>query len=146
MVALRVIPAGCFPCQRLLRTSPSFLLFERVYASRGWTTIVRRLRCQLLWRVLESHGRFRRTWDPRKAEHSAELVLQSPLTQSSSGLNWNLVLHALPETMLVMSMRRTLPTSQSGLSVLVHDGSHCVAVVGDEAVLSRIMHIVTMTV
>ena len=33
-------PAGWFPCQRLLWTSPSFLL-SRVCASRRWTTIVK---------------------------------------------------------------------------------------------------------
>ena len=32
------------------------------------------------------------------------------------------MLHALPETMPVRSMRRVLPTSRSGLSVLIHDG------------------------
>ena len=64
-----------------------------------------------------------------RTEQSAELVLQSELghllalfAQSSNGLDWRSVLHALPETMTVRSMRRVLPTSRSGLSVLIHDG------------------------
>ena len=54
-----------------------------------------------------------------RTEQSAELVLQSELghllallAQSSNGLDWRSVLHALPETMTVRSMRRVLPTSR----------------------------------
>ena len=67
------------------------------------------LRCQLLRRMLVL-ARMRLA------------QVEALFDQSSNGLDWRSVLHALPETMPVRAMRRILPTFQNGLSVLFHDG------------------------
>ena len=41
----------------------------------------------MLWWMLSSHGRVWRTWDPRNAEQSAELVLQSDMQALCTVIN-----------------------------------------------------------
>ena len=74
------------------------------------------LRCQGLRQCLNSLDKSGARGGPRRSRTERELVLQSELghllglfPQSSNGLDWRLVLHALPKTMPVRSIVECCP-------------------------------------